>query len=141
MTDNLEIIVQKSYQSSNNVEAATNSATDNKTGNGEPSKTAKSVSYGESSVQKPAEGIIARNKKRELTWMEILTAAVPQRITNWAQTIMTLMRPSSENDNLKWKMTEAKADHPRNEKDFENPHQEKHFGTALDEQMAEIISP
>ena len=83
---------------------------------------------GEMEADKPGEKGVGR--KKELTWREVLMAAVPQKITDWAQMIMTLMRPWSESDNLKWKMIKAQAENPQNEKYYN-----------LDEHMATIRLP
>ena len=42
--------------------------------------------------------------KKMLTWIETLTAAIPNKLVEWAKHIFTQLCPWAEDNNMKWRM-------------------------------------
>ena len=85
--------------------------TDNSIGLSSSEKPAKSLTDG---TQKEPDDTIGQARK-QLTWAEVLTAAFPKKITEWAKNIFTQLRPWSESNNMKWRMITHAAENPENE--------------------------
>ena len=74
--------------------------------------------------------------RKKLTWGEVLTVVIPNKIADWAKNIFTQLRPWGETKGMKWKMIINEAENPDNDKyGFAAINNDKEEARILEESM------